>query len=87
MIIEKKCWPEYFEKILSGEKNFEIRLADFQIKKSDTLLLKEYDPETKSYTGREIKKEVTYVSKMKKVNSFWTKEEIEHYGLQVIGMK
>jgi hypothetical protein len=29
MRIEKKCWPEFFEKILSGEKTFELRLADW----------------------------------------------------------
>jgi hypothetical protein len=28
MKIEKKIWPEYFEKIQYGEKTFELRLAD-----------------------------------------------------------
>jgi len=26
MKIKKKVWPEYFEKILSGQKNYEARL-------------------------------------------------------------
>jgi len=26
--IEKKVWPEYFKAILSGDKKFELRLAD-----------------------------------------------------------
>ncbi|MBU4315561.1 DUF3850 domain-containing protein [Patescibacteria group bacterium] len=28
MTHEKKIWPEYFEKILKGSKNYELRLAD-----------------------------------------------------------
>jgi len=63
--IEKKVWPEFFEKILSGEKTFELRLADFKCKPGDILILKEYDPQTKKYTGRTIKKEITFVIKTK----------------------
>ncbi len=84
--IEKKCWPEWFELIKKGEKKFEIRLADFEIKPGDTLLLREYDPKIKEYTGREIKKVVTIVSKSKDWK-VWTKEEIEKYGFYVIGFK
>ena len=86
-LIEKKIWPKYFESILSGKKNFEIRLNDFDAKEKDILLLKEYNPETKQYTGRELKKEVTYVAKMNKLDKFWTKEEIDKFGIQVIGFK
>ena len=32
---EKKVWPEYFQKILDGNKTFEIRLADLDIKLLD----------------------------------------------------
>jgi hypothetical protein len=87
-IIEKKTRPNIFEKVLSGEKNFELRLADFDIEPGDTLVLREWDPETKDYTGREIKKEVTLVLKTK--GATWhnhTPEEIEQYGWQVIGIK
>jgi len=52
MKIEKKIWPEYFIKVLSGEKNFELRLADWECKPGDILLLKEWNPELKEYTGR-----------------------------------
>ena len=50
--IEKKVWPEYFQEILDGKKTFELRLNDFDIKEGDTLVLKEWNPETKDYTGR-----------------------------------
>ncbi len=85
-VIEKKCWPEYFESILKGEKRFEIRLADFQIQKGDTLLLREYDPKTKKYTGREIRKTADYVSNSKDWK-VWTQEEINKHGFYVIGFK
>jgi hypothetical protein len=89
MKIEKKVWPEFFEKILSGDKPFEIRLGDFECKKDDTLLLREYDPETKKYTGREIEKTVTYVAKLNDISNrrFWKQDEIDRYGFQVIGFR
>jgi hypothetical protein len=51
-VIEKKCWPEFFNKFCSGERTFELRLADFDLKDGDTLVFKEYDPTTKEHTGR-----------------------------------
>ena len=83
MRIEKKVWPQYFAKILSGEKNFELRLADFDCNPDDILVLKEWDPETKEYTGQEIEKKVTYVIKTKDVR-FWPEEDVDKYGFQVI---
>lgn len=86
MRIEKKIWPEYFEKVLPGEKNFELRLADWDCKSGDVLILREWNPETKEYTGRQVEKEVGYVLKTKDISLF-SKEDIEKYGWQVIGLK
>jgi ASC-1-like (ASCH) protein len=58
MEIRKKTWPEYFEKIINEKKKIEVRLADFKIKEGDILILEEYNPKTKQYTGRKIKKKV-----------------------------
>ncbi|PSO46441.1 MAG: hypothetical protein BRC24_01955, partial [Parcubacteria group bacterium SW_4_46_8] len=82
-IIEKKIWPEYFESIKSGEKKYEFRVADFDISKGDTLLLREWDPETESYTGREIKKDVTYVGGLD-LGDLHQKEEIEKHGAYIL---
>lgn len=81
--IIKKVWPEYFKKIKSGDKNFELRLADFICKKGDILILKEYNPKTKKFTGHEISKKVKYVLKTKDIK-FWTQTEIKKYGFQII---
>jgi hypothetical protein len=86
MNIEKKVWPEYFQKIVEGVKTYELRLADFECKSGDTLILKEWDPKTKDYTGRKIEKTITYILKTKDLN-FWTQEEVQKYGYQIIAFK
>ena len=83
VVIKKKIWPKYFELVKSGKKKFELRLADFKIKKGDTLVLREWNPKRKEYTGREIKKKVNYVLKFR-LNDFGQKKEIEKKGLYVI---
>jgi hypothetical protein len=84
--IEKKTWPEFFQKVLSGEKIFELRLADFECHPGNTLVLKEWDPKTKEYTGRVIEKEVSFVLKTKDIK-FWPEQDIEKYGFQIISFK
>ena len=86
MKIEKKAWPEYFEKILTGEKNFELRLADWQCLAGDVLVLREWEPKTKDYTGRQVEKEVSCVVKSKDLKIF-SADDVEKYGWQVIGFK
>lgn len=84
-IIKKKIWPEYFELVASGKKKFELRLADFDVEEGDTLILEEWDPEMKDYTGRKIEKKVSFVLKFK-LDDFGQKEQIEEKGLVVIQM-
>lgn len=86
MKIEKKIWPQYFDAVGSGEKTFELRLADFMCDPGDTLVLREWDPDTKKYTGRSIEKEVTYVVKTKD-QKFWSDEDVQKYGFQVLSLK
>ncbi len=85
-IIKKKTWPDYFELINSGKKKFDLRMADFDIKEGDTLVLEEWDPETKQYTGRKIQKLVDYVMKFK-LDDFGQKEKIEEKGFFAIQLK
>ncbi len=77
-MITKKIWPEYFHEILEGTKKYELRLADFDIAEGDVLLLEEWDPQTKEYSGRKIKVDVTYVLKTNDI-SFWQKEDVEKF--------
>ncbi|HNW71456.1 MAG TPA: DUF3850 domain-containing protein [Candidatus Paceibacterota bacterium] len=86
--VEKKTWPDLFQKILDGEKTFDLRLNDFDIEEGDILILKEWDPKTKNYTGRELEKKVGFVGKWKidDLTIFWSREDIEDKGLQVISL-
>jgi len=85
-IIKKKIHPEYFEMVKSGKKKFELRLADFDIKEGDTLILEEWDPETKEYTGRKLEKKASYILKFD-LDKFGQKKEVEEKGLYVIQLE
>jgi uncharacterized protein DUF3850 len=60
-IHELKSWPQYFKKVVDGSKTFEVRLNDRDFKVGDFLFLREYDPETKQYSGRFQYVRVTYI--------------------------
>ncbi len=87
--IEKKIQKAYFEAILTGKKRYELRLNEFEIEEGDMLLLKEIDPMTREYTGREVTKPVIYVSKftLSDLEKFYTKEEIAEKGFQILAFE
>ena len=85
--ITKKIWPEYFEAVMTGKKKFELRLNDFEIHEGDTLVLEEWDPKTKEYTGRKVEKKVTYVGRFEIDKLFWPEEEVKKHGLQIISIE
>lgn len=87
-IIKKKILPEYFELIKSGKKKFELRLADFDVKEGDTLILEEWTGlgADRKPTGRTIEKKVGYVLKFD-LDKFGQKEAIEKHGLYVLGLE
>ncbi|MFA4946477.1 MAG: NUDIX domain-containing protein [Candidatus Micrarchaeia archaeon] len=86
MKIEKKTWPEYFQDILDGRKAFELRLADFPCATGDVLVLREWNPETKEYTGRSVEKKVSAALKTKGL-PFWSKEDVDAHGFQIISFE
>lgn len=59
---ELKIWPEYFDAVESGLKTFEIRRNDRGYEAGDTLMLREYDPVSDTYTGRSLIRRITYIS-------------------------
>lgn len=84
--IKKKIWPEYFEAVASGKKKFELRLNDFDLKEGDILVLEEWDPKKKEYTGRKIEKKVTYVMKFQ-LNAFDQEKQIKEKGLLIVSLE
>ncbi len=86
MRVEKKIWPEFFEQVQSGKKNFEVRLNDAPLQEGDVLVLNEWNPETKEYTGRVVEKVVSYVLRTKDL-AFWSQEDVSKHGLQILGLQ
>ena len=59
---ELKIWPEFFDAVRTNAKRFEVRIDDrggFHV--GDELWLREWDRVSKTHTGRELKRRVTFV--------------------------
>ena len=56
---ELKVLPKYFERILEGEKTFEIRKNDRDFQTGDKIILYEYDGT--DYTGSYVRGYITYI--------------------------
>ena len=59
---ELKTWPESFQAIWDGLKTYEVRKADREFKLWNVVWLREYDPNKKKYTGREMAANITYIT-------------------------
>lgn len=59
---ELKTWPEFFQPILDARKTFEIRANDRDFRVGDELKLREWDPTTREYTGRDTTREIGYMT-------------------------
>lgn len=81
MVHELKCWPPYFRQLADGSKQFEVRPDDRDFQVGDTLLLREWDPASGTYTGQMVSKQITYRTEK---DSDWVKEGFVVLGLQDI---
>lgn len=83
--IHKKTVASLFGEVVSGNKSFDVRLADWQCQPGDILILDEIDDVTKVPTGRSVRRRVGYILNTQET-SFYSKRDIEKYGLQVISL-
>ena len=58
---ELKTVQPHFDHVRSGVKRAEIRRDDRDFAVGDVLVLREYDPTTDSYSGREVEARITHV--------------------------
>ena len=87
-IITKKCWPEFFEKFCSGERTFELRLAGFDLKDSDVLVMEEYNPITKTYTGRKASFKCAKVEhSAQNPLQFYKVDDVQKHGFWIIKLE
>ena len=56
-----KTVQPYFDRVWEGTKTFEIRKNDRDYQAGDNVLLQEYDPMKKTYSGREVLATIMYV--------------------------
>lgn len=56
-----KTIQPFFDEILSGDKQFELRKNDRDFKAGDTAWLEEYDSKLDAYSGRKIRCTICYV--------------------------
>lgn len=87
MKITKKVQHEYFEALLEGRKQFELRLADFKYRPGDILLLLEQEQGKKTLTGRKLECEILFTINTKIAEKFWTKKDIDKHGLAVLSLR
>jgi len=87
MKIFKKVQHEYFEALLEGRKQFEIRLADFKYKPGDTLVLLEQMKGKKELSGRKLECEILFTLNTKVAEKFWSKKMIDKHGLAVLSLR
>lgn len=87
---ELKTWPELFQPVLDGKKNFELRKNDRSYQVGDELLLREWNPLVcdthfshtsnaeeaveRAYTGREVLVRVDYLMPVETVEKLMNLE-------------
>jgi hypothetical protein len=57
-----KSWPWLFQPIKAGIKLHDMRKNDRPWAVGDTMLLQEFDPAGRGYTGEELLMEITYMT-------------------------
>ena len=83
-IITKKSYSDLFEKVLTGEKTFDMRIADFNIQPGDILEQIEINYDG-TPTGRKVRHIVGEVLHTKEID-FWKQEDVDQYGYQVMSL-
>ena len=79
LVHELKTWPEFFKRVINCDKDFEIRKDDRDFRVGDILWLREWDPVTFTYSGRELHRQIKYMTEK---GNPWVKE-----GFVVLGLR
>lgn len=84
----KKAFKSIFDLVVSGEKTFDMRLADWKCEEGDILELVEIGDEEGEPTGRTLRCKIGAVLRTKDIEQagWWSKEDIEKHGFQVMSL-
>jgi len=58
--------------------------SDFDLHEGDQIRFREWDPQTKQYTGREYIKTVKRVTKNESPTRYWSPPQLEKHGMYLI---
>ena|SRR5437868_2348434 len=67
MTHDLKILPEYFAEVFKDKKTAEIRFDDRDFRIGDTMVLREWKPRKKEYTGRKIIVKITGITRLARV--------------------
>ncbi len=62
-----KTWPGFFAGLMDGTKTAEVRRNDRHFQVGDVLLLREFDAEEDTYTGRFVRRTISRVDDLRLV--------------------
>ena len=57
-----KTWPRYFKAVVSGKKTFEVRANDRCFRVGEKVVLREWMPRAKRYTGKRAIVKILYLT-------------------------
>jgi hypothetical protein len=72
-----------YQQIKKGQRNADVRLADFKVKSGDSLILREWDNKTRKYTSRKLVRKVKAVQKIP-ILDFYRSAKLKKHGLYLI---
>ena len=79
-----KIWPDYFGAVCLKRKTFELRKNDRDYQPGDHVVMKEWDPMTRKYTGGKIEATIGW---MTEVNGDQVVFSLIHIGEPVFARK
>lgn len=83
---ELKSWVGLFDPLSRGLKKHEFRVMDRDFQVGDVCLLREYEPVTKEYTGREVYYRITYITSAKHQHCAFSPNAL-HQGMAVLSVE
>ena len=81
-LISKKVDASYYRQLVSGQKTFELRLADWDCQPGDRLRLIEVDDQTHEPTGRWLECTAGSVLKTNELD-FFPQSQVNQFGYQI----
>ncbi len=83
---EMKSWVGLFEPLSLGLKKHEFRVMDRDFQVGDICRVREFEPVSRTYTGRELEYEITYITSAQHQQCAFSPNAL-HPGMAVLSVK